>query len=284
MGALRTITVYLRELGIDEHDFFRDVPDQFKRIETMITEELVKPTASLSDLMYKSVDIRDSRFSLQLGTSMWRLSWVTFAFLPLTFLTGFFGMNVTTFQNSAGYPSIWWSVYPHDQLHPLTKSRYFVVAVPLMLLIFLSYYMIKKMITRREQDRFTLDTSDAAYTSLAPSRRTTWSRPSGPASRVAQAFSRLLHFGTPRGNPVDMEMGLRPGSSPAASSRRSATHPRPAEALARLAALGAAADGRGPLGAALRWPWVGCWRCRRLAGSCSLRQILDGNRFAKVVL
>jgi Mg2+ and Co2+ transporter CorA len=112
MGALRTITAYLRELGIDEHDFFRDVPDQFKRIETMITEELVKPTASLSDLMYKSVDIRDSRFSLQLGTSMWRLSWVTFAFLPLTFLTGFFGMNVTTFQNSAGYPSIWWSVYP----------------------------------------------------------------------------------------------------------------------------------------------------------------------------
>ena len=62
--------------------------------------------------MYKSVDIRDSRFSLQLGTSMWRLSWVTFAFLPLTFLTGFFGMNVTTFQNSAGYPSIWWSVHP----------------------------------------------------------------------------------------------------------------------------------------------------------------------------
>jgi Mg2+ and Co2+ transporter CorA len=58
--------------------------------------------------MYKSVDIRDSRFSLQLGTSMWRLSWVTFAFLPLTFLTGFFGMNVKTFQNSEGYPSIWW--------------------------------------------------------------------------------------------------------------------------------------------------------------------------------
>jgi hypothetical protein len=123
MAALRTITAHLRELGLDEHEFFRDVPDQFKRIETLISEELVKPTASLSDLvrcpkplsarsntpqMYKSVDIRDSRFSLQLGTSMWRLSWVTFAFLPLTFLTGFFGMNVKTFQNSDGYPSIWW--------------------------------------------------------------------------------------------------------------------------------------------------------------------------------
>jgi Mg2+ and Co2+ transporter CorA len=55
--------------------------------------------------MYKSVTIRDSRQSLELNASVWRLSWVTFVFLPMTFLVGFFGMNVDTFENN---PSIKW--------------------------------------------------------------------------------------------------------------------------------------------------------------------------------
>ena len=54
----------------------------------------MRPTDSLNDLLYKSVEIRDSRHSLQLNTSLWRLSWITFIFLPLTFIVGFFGMNV----------------------------------------------------------------------------------------------------------------------------------------------------------------------------------------------
>ena len=56
--------------------------------------------------------IRDSRDSLRLGESMWRLSWITFIFLPLTFVSGFFGMNVDTFEKD---PSIKW---------------YFIVIVP----------------------------------------------------------------------------------------------------------------------------------------------------------
>ena len=63
-----------------------------ERISALIQEDLVKPTATLADLMYKSVGIRDSRHGLQLNTSMWRLSWITFIFLPLTFMVGFFGM------------------------------------------------------------------------------------------------------------------------------------------------------------------------------------------------
>ena len=55
--------------------------------------------------MYKSVSIRDARDSLRLNESLWRLSWITFIFLPLTFVTGFFGMNVDKF---AGNPSIEW--------------------------------------------------------------------------------------------------------------------------------------------------------------------------------
>lgn len=47
--------------------------------------------------MYKSVSIRDARKSVELNTSLWRLSWITFILLPLTFLVGAFGMNVDTF-------------------------------------------------------------------------------------------------------------------------------------------------------------------------------------------
>lgn len=79
--------------------------------------------------MYKSVGIRDARHSLKLGLSMWRLSWITFIFLPLTFIGGIFGMNLNVMQNSKGYPSIKW---------------YFVVAVPLMALVFLLYFLFKR--------------------------------------------------------------------------------------------------------------------------------------------
>jgi hypothetical protein len=67
--------------------------------------------------MYKSVSIRDARLSLELNGSLWQLSWITFIFLPLTFLVGFFGMNVETFKQ---YPPLKW---------------YFITAAPMMVLI-----------------------------------------------------------------------------------------------------------------------------------------------------
>lgn len=63
--------------------------------------------------MYKSISIRDARQSLELNTSLWRLSWITFIFLPLTFLTGIFVMNVNELRSN---PPLKW---------------YFVVAAPL---------------------------------------------------------------------------------------------------------------------------------------------------------
>ena len=106
---------YLVEIDGDlsnEGLWLRESPEDFKRLSNLIQEDLVKRANYLSELMYKSVAFRDSRESLQLGTSMWRLSWITFVFLPLTFMVGFFGMNVDTF---AGSPSIKW---------------YFIVATP----------------------------------------------------------------------------------------------------------------------------------------------------------
>jgi Mg2+ and Co2+ transporter CorA len=55
--------------------------------------------------LYKRIAIRDARDSLQLNASLWRLSWVTFVFLPLTFVAGLFGMNIDIFLAS---PSIKW--------------------------------------------------------------------------------------------------------------------------------------------------------------------------------
>lgn len=66
----------------------------------------MKSETDLSTLqLYKSVAIRDTRLSLELNANLWRLSWITFIFLPLTFLSGFFGMNVDLFADE---PSIKW--------------------------------------------------------------------------------------------------------------------------------------------------------------------------------
>ncbi|KAK4938686.1 hypothetical protein LTR28_009549 [Elasticomyces elasticus] len=99
---------YLTELADIEgpqEEWLAGPSTQLQKLSNNIQEDLVKPTANLTDLLYKSVGIRDSRHSLQLGMSMWRLSWITFIFLPLTFIVGFFGMNLDTFNN---HPSIRW--------------------------------------------------------------------------------------------------------------------------------------------------------------------------------
>ena len=87
VDVIREVQVNLRELteepGTNEA-WLEDAPADFDRLTNRIQEDLVKPTANLNDLMYKSVDIRDSRHSLQLSMSMWRLSWISFLCLPLT--------------------------------------------------------------------------------------------------------------------------------------------------------------------------------------------------------
>jgi len=125
----------LRELTSEpmvEDTWLGSSPNDMERLEKLVQEDLVKPTANLADLMYKSVGIRDSRHSLQLNTSMWRLSWITFVFLPLTFIVGFFGMRVQTFANDI---SIKW---------------YFVAAAPMMTLVLILWYTIKHFLARNK--------------------------------------------------------------------------------------------------------------------------------------
>ena len=71
----------LSEPAAPEDHWLESSTSDMERISDLVQETLIKPTANLADLMYKSVEIRDSRHGLQLNTSMWRLSWITFIFL-----------------------------------------------------------------------------------------------------------------------------------------------------------------------------------------------------------
>ena len=130
----------------------------FDRLNNSVQEDLVKPTANLADLMYKSVGIRDSRQSIQLSTSMWRLSWITFIFLPLTFIAGFFGMNVDTFVRQ---PSIKW---------------YFIIAVPFMLCVIVLWYVLKHVLARQRQSQYRRGIYEEFFHDLAVEHPQVWSR------------------------------------------------------------------------------------------------------------
>lgn len=140
-------------------------PDEIDKLITLFQEGVLKPTDHLSDLMYKSVGIRDARHSLQLDLSMWRLSWITFIFLPLTFMCGFFGMNVDTFE---GNPSIKW---------------FFITTAPLFVAMFLGWYFIKHAVASQRQDPLRRGVYETLYHSLATQHPALWSR-RGPRHEV----------------------------------------------------------------------------------------------------
>ncbi|KAI9843557.1 MAG: hypothetical protein M1837_006233 [Sclerophora amabilis] len=171
VDILKELRLHLSELSDDdetESSWLDTSPGDFERLTNLIQEDLIKPTTNLADLMYKSVGIRDSRQSLQLGTSMWRLSWITFIFLPLTFMVGFFGMNVDTF---AGDPSIKW---------------YFIVAVPFMILILVFWFITKHLLARRRQTPYQRGIHEQFFHDLATAYPSLWTR-SGPRDFVAPA-------------------------------------------------------------------------------------------------
>lgn len=158
----------------DEGMWLRESPTDFERLANLIEEDLVKRTQNLSELMYKSVGIRDSRESLRLGASMWRLSWITFIFLPLTFLTSFLGMNVDTFRDN---PPIKW---------------YFISAVPFMLLVLIFWYLLKHWFAKSRQMPLQRGAYEALFTELQTQRSELWTR-TGPKDIVhpADRMSRI---------------------------------------------------------------------------------------------
>ena len=93
LSSIKEMQLNLRELSGDPGDTWLDgATDDLKKLAELVQDDLTKPTTALADLMYHSggfpahfwevlfaeilvVEIRDSRHSLQLNTSMWRLSW-----------------------------------------------------------------------------------------------------------------------------------------------------------------------------------------------------------------
>jgi Mg2+ and Co2+ transporter CorA len=178
--TLHTVTVkdlqqQMRDLSDCEEfikdDWVRDTPADLERIADQFDQEMVKPTANLSDLLYKSVEIRDSRHSLQLGLSMWRLSWITFIFLPLTFMGTIFGMNVDIFQPADGnFPGLKW---------------YFIISIPFMILIIIVYIFIKSSLSASVSHDIPLQRGvyEQIYNQFAEAHPHLWSE-LGPKSYV----------------------------------------------------------------------------------------------------
>lgn len=161
---------YLHELaGADPREdelWLGSAPEDIDKLTGQWERDVVGPTSGLSDLMYKSVGIRDARHSLQLGLSMWRLSWITFIFLPLTFTVGFFGMNVSTFADPM--PNIkWW----------------FITSIPVLLVVIVLWYGVKHNLSSQRQNPLRRGVYEALYHDLATEYSTLWTR-KGPRPGV----------------------------------------------------------------------------------------------------
>ncbi|KAF2718442.1 hypothetical protein K431DRAFT_348692 [Polychaeton citri CBS 116435] len=159
---IREMQSHLHEMSDDDpneidEDWLAGAPAEFDKLGHAVKEDLLQPTNNLNDLMYKSVGIRDSRQSLQLGLSMWRLSWITFIFLPLTFIVSFFGMNVDAFEY---FPSIGW---------------YFLAAVILLTLVLVLWYGVKHSLERKRQTAYQRGTYEQLFRELGQEYPALWS-------------------------------------------------------------------------------------------------------------
>jgi magnesium transporter len=100
-GTIRT----LPGLDVDAaHDYFRDVYDHLLRISEGLD--------SLRELLSGALDVYLSTQSNKLNTVTYRLTVVATIFLPLTFVTGFFGQNFGWLVDhiSSGKAFLIWSV------------------------------------------------------------------------------------------------------------------------------------------------------------------------------
>ena len=166
-GLVRQFNNSLKEYIEDpeEGGWLDSQTETFETLLQRTSENLIKPTDSLSDLMYKSVGIRDTRHSLELSYSMWRLSWITFIFLPLNYSTSFFGMNVDIFQNN---PELKW---------------YFISSVPLLVMVFITYWILKHLLVQNRQTPYSRGIYERFFYELSERYPRLWSR-IGPRTQI----------------------------------------------------------------------------------------------------
>lgn len=179
LDMVNDMRTYLHELASgdpkDDQEWLGTTPSDLERLTKQWERDIIQPTTALADLMYKSVGIRDARHSLQLGLSMWRLSWITFIFLPLTFVSGFFGMNVSLFE-------------------PLPSIKYFfAAAIPVLLTVLLLWYAIKHTLSPERQTPLRRGIYESLYHDLAQQYPHLWTR-RGPRPVTIIGAANLLKW------------------------------------------------------------------------------------------
>ncbi|KAH8672253.1 cora-like Mg2+ transporter protein-domain-containing protein [Ilyonectria robusta] len=93
-----------------ETDSIKDLLDAIDNLSDGISKQISRLDEISKDLIqmeFNLVSINEARKSTSLSTSMKRLSWITFTFLPLTFISGLFGMNVDILESN---PYWWWYI------------------------------------------------------------------------------------------------------------------------------------------------------------------------------
>jgi magnesium transporter len=97
-GALVGGVTQLPGMTLDDERYFRDIYDHLIRISDLID--------SYRDLLTSSMDVFLSTVSNRLNTIMKQLAIIATIFLPLTFITGFFGQNFGVLvRNITGWPA-----------------------------------------------------------------------------------------------------------------------------------------------------------------------------------
>ncbi|KAH6638134.1 hypothetical protein C7974DRAFT_390939 [Boeremia exigua] len=82
-------------IAVTTEAFARDVSLQIDRFDSI--------SASLVQIDFNLTSIREVQMSTSLNRSMKRLSWITFVFLPLVFVSGLFGMNVDILESNPSW-------------------------------------------------------------------------------------------------------------------------------------------------------------------------------------
>ncbi|KAI0596714.1 cora-like Mg2+ transporter protein-domain-containing protein [Biscogniauxia sp. FL1348] len=133
--SLNSDVTVARKFGLNHGIRHKETESSSKLFQTInewsedITERidrLEESSKGLIQLEFNLVSNNEARKSTTMSISMNRLSWITFVFLPLTFVSGIFGMNVDAFASNPP-----WGPYP-------------LFATATLLITFMTWFIFKR--------------------------------------------------------------------------------------------------------------------------------------------
>ncbi|EKJ75846.1 hypothetical protein FPSE_04026 [Fusarium pseudograminearum CS3096] len=113
------VDYYGRSQGLDVDQQTLKTIEGFTNIDDLL-KELDQTIRDLLQLEFAWVSIHEAHKSTSLGTSMKRLSWITFIFLPAMFASSLFGMNVNILENNPDWR--WYLLFIETQIEKHFKQ------------------------------------------------------------------------------------------------------------------------------------------------------------------